>query len=508
MTDKTSKPTNKSTATTNKTPTAYELELLKAAKKVKEYKLACEANIVAIFYKNSDSMYDYNLALEDFSDNTWKVYWQIAYDIVIKEKKPSLDEITVGLYLEKHDKLRQKYEEYKGYETIEKAEGYVKVENLDGYVKDLNKWNAVLKLLKRRFPVYDRISEFADMSTDEIYAEYDAELNHIFINADDDVKSYSIDYQIHELVEELDLGMAVGLPYADMPMLNKELGGDLVGTITLEGALSNIGKSTFVRSTKIPSVLKYNERLVVMLNEEDYKKWQREFLVWVANNIFKEDLQKYIVRDGKYSKEVKELLHKCADWIQEKASNNIITIIPFKKYQTSQAIKIIKKYASLGVKYFVLDTFKADSGQTNEQMWLSMQQSMVDINDTIKPASKNVHITITFQLAKTSARQRFYTQDNVGMAKNIIDPVSTTIMIRDFFDDELPNGKNELKVYRLEGKNGKSKIPVTLNPDKHYQIIFIVKSREGGKDCQIVIEHDLSRNIIKEIGICHVMQDF
>lgn len=482
--------------------------MVKAVNKVKEYKLASEANIVAIFYKQSDLIYDYNLSLNDFANNIWRVYWQIAYDVVVKEHKPILDEITVGLYLEKHDKLRQKYEEYKGYETIEKAKEYVDIKNLDGYVKDLNKWNVVLKLLAKKFPVYDRLSEFADMTLDEIYSEYDAILNDIFINADDDVKSYSIEYKIHELVDELDLGLAVGLPYADMPMLNKELGGDLIGTITLEGALSNVGKSTFVRNTKIPSILKYNEKLVIMLNEEDYKKWQREFLVWVANNIYKEDLQKYIVRDGKYSKEIKDLLHKCADWIEEKASNNIITIIPFKKYQTSKAIKVIKKYSSLGVKYFVLDTFKADSGHTNEQMWLSMQQAMVDINDTIKPASKNVHITITFQLAKTSARQRFYGQDNIGMAKNIIDPVSTTIMIRDFFDDELPSGRNELKVYRLEGKNGKSKIPVTLNSDKHYQIIFIVKSREGCKDHQIVIEHDLSKNTIKEIGICHVMQDF
>jgi len=494
---------------TGKKLTAFETEMLKAAKKVKEYKLACEANIVSIFYKKSELIYDYQLQLEDFSDNTWRVYWQIAYDIVVKEQKPTLDEITIGLYLEKHDKLRQKYEEYSGYETIEKAKEYVKVENLDGYIQDLNKWNAVMKLLKMKFPVYDRLSEFADMSLEEIYSEFDAQLNHVFINADDDVKSYSISHEIHNLIEELDEGTAVGLPYHELPLTTKETGGDLIGNITLVGALSNMGKSTFVRSTKIPSVLKYNERLVIMLNEESHKKWQREMLVWVSNNIYKEELQKYMVRDGKYSPEVKELLHKCADWLEEKDKEHVITIIPFKKYQTLKAIKVIKKYASLGVKYFVLDTFKADAGRTNEQMWLTMQQAMVDINDTIKPEAKNVHITITFQLSKTSARQRFYTQDNIGIAKNIIDPASTTIMIRDLFDDEMPSGKNELKVYRLEGKNGRSKIPVKLSEDKHYQIIFIVKNREGAANqYQIVVEHDMSRNILKEVGITHVMMDF
>lgn len=492
-----------------KKPTPYEEELIKAAQKVKEYKLACEANIVSIFYKKPELMFDYNLNLTDFSENTWRVYWQIAYDIVVKENKPSLDDITIGLYLEKHLKLKQKYDEYGGFDTIEKAKEYVKTENINGYIKELNKWNVVLQLLSKKFPVYDRISEFVDMSIDEIYAEYDAILNHIFINAEDDVHSYSIEENIDELIEELNKGLAVGLPYHDMPMLNKETGGQMIGNITLVGGLSNVGKSTLARTITIPSIINNNEKLVTMLNEENQKKWQREMIVWVANNIFKGDLQKFVVRDGKYSKDVMELLKKCADWIKEKASNHTITIIPFQSYKTEKAIKVIKKYASLGVKYFILDTFKADSGSKSNQMWLEMQQAMVDINDTIKPESKNVHITITFQLAKTSARQRFYSQDNVGIAKNIIDPVSTCLMVRDIFDDEYTGEKNALKVYRLEGKNGKSKIPVTLDKNKHYQIVFIVKNREGSANqYQIVVEHDLSRNILKEVGITSVPVDF
>ena len=41
--------------------------------------------------------------------------------------------------------------------------------------------------------------------------------------------------------------------------------------------------------------------------------------------------------------------------------------------------------------------------------------------DVVKPEAKNLHITCTFQLAKGSARQRYFTQDNVGVSKNIID---------------------------------------------------------------------------------------
>ena len=101
---------NKKNSKTKITP--FQEEQLKAAKRVKEYKLSCEANVVSIFYKNPELLYDYDLKLEDISENAWRVYYQIAYDIVVKEKKPSLDELTVGFYLEKHDKLKEKYDEY------------------------------------------------------------------------------------------------------------------------------------------------------------------------------------------------------------------------------------------------------------------------------------------------------------------------------------------------------------------------------------------------------------
>lgn len=490
--------------------TPYQEEKLKCAKQVKEYKVACEANIVSIFYKKPELMYDYQLRLEDFTENTWRVYWQIAYDIIIKEKKSVLDDITVGLYLEKHSKLKQKYDEYGGYDTIDKATEYIKTDNISGYVNELKKWETVIRMIASGFPVTDRIKEFVDMSLDEIYKEYDALLNHIFINAEEDVVSYSLSDGIYDLIEQLNEGVAVGLPYDNMPTLTKETGGQLPGNITLVGGLSNMGKTTLTRTMLIPSSVKYGERLVILVNEEGKAKWQRELLVWVANNIYKTDLQKFVVRDGKFSDEVKELLYKCADWIAEKSENNMLTIIPFARYETQKAIRVIKKYASLGVKYFILDTYKADAGSRSDRMWLDMQQNMVDIYDTVKAeGGKNVHITITFQLTKSSVRQRFYSQDNIGMAKSIIDPASTCLMLRDVLEDEYTGEKNALKVYRLDGKNNKSKIPVKLDHDKHYQLIFIVKNREGAANSiQIVCEHDMSRNLLKEVGFTSVPVDF
>lgn len=82
-------------------------------------------------------------------------------------------------------------------------------------------------------------------------------------------------------------------------------------------------------------------------------------------------------------------------------------------------------------------------------------------------------------------------------------------MIRDMFDDEYTGENKELKVYRLDGKNKQTKIEVKLDKNKRYQILFLIKTREGSSNAyQIVLEHDLSRNIINEIGITQVLPDF
>jgi replicative DNA helicase len=83
------------------------------------------------------------------------------------------------------------------------------------------------------------------------------------------------------------------------------------------------------------------------------------------------------------------------------------------------------------------------------------------------------------------------------------------MMVRDLYDDEYEGEKHEIKVFRLEGKKGLTQVPVRLDRNKTYQIIFITKTREGSANSyQIVIEHDKSRNIIKECGITHVPMDF
>ena len=453
---------------------------------------------------------EYDITQDDFSSNMWRVFYEVVKGVAIDEGKQVLDVPTVKFYLDKHPKLNDRFIEYNGFNTLENAKNYVNLDNFDGYVKDLRKYTVIYNLVKKmNIVVTDKmLSKFNDMKSDDIYEEYLAVLTDCFIKADSEIKAYDISDGIYDLIDRLDAGDAVGLPYHNMPMLTNETGGQYMGPLTLVGGISNVGKSAFLRNSTLPSIIEKNERIVIMLNEDGLDKWQREFIVYVANNIIQEDIQKQEVRDGNYKENTKNLLIRAADWIVEHTKNHMITIVPFKKYRTKNVIKTINKYWGLGVRYFALDTYKLDAGSVTAQSWLEMQQNMVEINDVVKPEAKNIHILITFQLTKGSTMQRYYTQDNIGMAKNIVDPASTCIMIRTVFDDEKEGGKRELKVYQRAGLNKRSEVPVKLEQKKHYQLVFIVKNREGSaNEYQIVIEHDLSRNLLQEIGYTKVPMD-
>ena len=63
----------------------FEKEMISTAKKVVEFKVAAEANVVSILYKTPDKLFDTNLTLDEFTENTWKVFFQIAHDIILVE---------------------------------------------------------------------------------------------------------------------------------------------------------------------------------------------------------------------------------------------------------------------------------------------------------------------------------------------------------------------------------------------------------------------------------------
>ena len=483
-------------------------EIAKIKKKALEYKANAEANIVGALYRNTELMYTTDLELKDFNNPHWQLYFAIINELVIKEKKEHLDDITIGMFLEKHPKMKVKYDQYKGYDTITGLIEMTNDKNYESYLLELNKWKTALNLINQGIVV--TIKDFVDSTLEELYDFYEAVVNDSFVKgAEEDISGvYDIADGLDELIVELDKGLSVGLPYDDMPLLTKETNGSSFGNLTMIGGLSGTGKSSFVRNKILPSIIKKNEQILVILNEEDEQKWRAEMLIWVANNIFKKEITKYDLLVGKFSAEHKKILVDSANWTKEHKDK--IIIIPFKRWNTLTAIKIIKKHQrAFGFKYFVIDTFKPSTNSDSSNIWLDMMIQMIMLYDTIKKGknSEGVSLTCTFQLAKESANKRHYSQSSMGISRNMIDVASVCIMSRWLFPDEYPDEKHAIQVYEIKGKG--TKIPIALNPNKRYQVFFLPKTRFGASDAyQIVAEVDLARNIIKEIGLTTVHQDY
>lgn len=496
----------------NKTKlTAFEQEMLDTAKKVVEFKTAAEANVVSILYKAPDKLYDSNLTLEDFTENAWRVYFQILFDIILVERKNVIDDITVALYLEKHLKLKEKYDEYGGFDMIQNAMTYIKVENFDGYVAELRKWKAVIQLCKRGYPVKERLSDYADMTEEDIYNEHEAYLNHIFANTAFEVDSVNAFDGMYEFIEELNNSADVGMPLYHADILNSEIGGfNLNGHIYGLGASSGIGKSSMAFNWVIASAITQGERVVLIVNEEDAKRTRKDLLIWVANNIFKEELHKRTLRDGNFNEDTLKLLKKCADWLDKKKEEHILTVIALERYSVDIAIKVIKKYASaFGCRVFILDTLKESFDAKTDEIYKSMMRDMVKLYDTVKPSAKNVGLFVTYQLGKSSLKMRYLTNNEIGQAKSIVDVMSVNLMMRRPYEDEYEGNSKELTCYRLEGVNNKTKIPFKLKKENNPMITFVTKNRFGATGVnQIVSECDLSTNICKDVGVCNVPQDF
>ena len=485
--------------------TPFEKQQAEAAKQILEYKLGAEASIVSMIYKKPDLLRETNLQLNDIHNNCWRVYFEIARDMIINEKKATLSEVDIGLYLEKHPKLADKYyNEYGGYKTIEDAGFYIKEENFDSYVRDLRKWNVVGKLVKHGFPCDKaRLSEICDMSAEELYDEYTVYLNDIFANIDNNVKSYNGFADMRNLIDELDAGKNVGIPFANCGILNQETGGMLGGNIIGFGASSGVGKSTLSINYIFPTIMNNDLRALFIINEEDESKFKKEALVWYCSNVLKHPVPKRVLRDGNFDKETKEALYKAAEWFESQKEKRHITIIPLEQYTARTVIKLIKKYTKMGCDVIVLDTLKESYDSRDKESWKSLMTDCVDFYDCIKHT--DTCMVITYQLVKN--KSKYLTNADIGISKGILDIFSLNIFFRRPFQTEFEGGKDELYCYKPI-KNSSAKIEFKLEKDKHYMIGFVSKNRHGMSDIQIISEADFSINQYKDLGYCTVVQDF
>jgi len=492
----------------------YQQEQAKISERINEVILNAEASIVGVIYKNPNKLAALDLKTTDFSNNIYRVYLEVALGVT--RENMALTDINCGMYLAKHEKLKEVWEEYGGYKTVAEAGEFVDEESFEGFISEVKKWNAIRQLVDFGFPVAENFSEFSDMDIEDIYYLYEGRLNHVFANAENKIESYDGFEGLNELIDEWDKGSQVGVPFGPNErtmMINDEIGGIRPGNIYNFAGITGAGKSTVLINYLMPSIIDYKTKCVFIINEEDQAKVKREMILWCCSNILKTPVKKSVVRDGNFDDETKEILYSAAEYLKERSEEHLLTIVPLETYTADLAIKVIKKYKSLfDVNLFVLDTFKESAG-TKDESWRSMLRDSVKLYDTIKPASLNVALIVSMQIAKASMKTKHLTNYDIGMSRNATDVYSTSILFRRVDNSEMKGGNREIKYWIDAGKG--SRIEYLLEPvdektgkQNHYMVWFFGKNRFGQQDTySIVTQFDFSTNTFKDLGKCVIPED-
>lgn len=465
-------------------------------------KKSAESYVVLSIYKNTELYFDSNLKIDDIDDPVWKMYFGVAENL-IKKGKQVLDEIVIGLRVEENEALKKMYESASGYQTIEEGKKFVQEENFESYLVDIKKFNALIRLHDLGFPIMEKFDTYKVVPVADIQATLESVLDSVFADVEVSEKVEDLSENLWQTVLDANEGLMRGFPYYSS-MLTEFVNGQALGNLTMLSANSGMGKTYLTLSQILPSMIEYDEKLMILANEEDSVKWRKEIIVWAVNNVIKKDFMKHRFNQGGFTNEELDILKQGVEWLESEMEKGNITFMNFNSFSMNKAIKTIKKQSSVnGIKYFVLDTLKLDSDEINlnTQAWLQLQQGMVKLYDLIKPSNRNLHVWVTYQLGKSAMMSRYLSQNSLGMSKNVVDVVSTLLLVRKALDSEKEGGKNEVEV---KMKNGAK---VKMKKDKEYFIMFIGKNRAGQTTRQLVFEVDMGRNIMTDFGTCLIPED-
>lgn len=476
---------------------------------ISDQMISIEASVVGSIYVEPSLLYEYELNKDIFKSPIWKCFFIIA-DRIVSKGGQSLDQVTIETFLcmDGNEKLKSVYETIGGYSKVSLPMDIVDTSNMEMWVEELRKYSATYDYIKSCTFTNDDLKNVINvLDSNELYDYINAKLNNVFINVDTNVgKPKAINYDIREMVSECNEGKSIGLPIPS-DILNSEIKGLQMGQIYGIAGLSGAGKTTTVIELILSTIWDNGESVLMMLNEQDLKKMQQQMLTWIINNKLNPKVKFSSGRwmDGHFTDEEQAIINQAIEILEGKIKDNTILIEELQRYTCKSACKLIKKYASLGIKYFILDTFKISSDAKGDNQWGSFMADAVELYDLVKPAGLNVNLILTLQLEKgRAAISRYLNESNIGISKNIKDVFSVLILMRRLYNDEYTGEKNELKtVMPIDGTQSSREI--ILEKHKQYAVLFIDKNRNGtANQYQIVSEQHLGWLTYKEVGICNV----
>ncbi|WP_205135219.1 DnaB-like helicase C-terminal domain-containing protein [Virgibacillus halotolerans] len=429
----------------------------------------------------------------------------------------SFDEETVVSFLDSRKETRKSwsdmYYDNGGYETVGLVRDLCHNEkkNEEYHLSEVQKYEALRKFYNNGLINAENkmlVKNLCDMTLKQIQTYF----NHRFKDAFQNVNHGQvevvdlIDNDMYETIDEMDKGTAMGIPFTDCPRLNKVTKGWQRGNLSMVVMPSGVGKSTFVRTIFIMTLINQNAKGIVFVNEEGAKSWRISILAVIANTVLKKKLNRDKIFEGKYDDYTKGTLREAADWLIANRPD-MLKLIILKKYRFEDIISYTEYYKALGATHMIIDTFKQDGAETDIARWEALSNNAQELYDMVKEENLNMGAIATLQL-KIGKVFRFLNHDSVGKSKEVVEVAGVTMLGRLLFADEYEGKKNDISPFNFVKKNGKwVKEKYRLNEDKEYVIFYFGKSRFGNVQHQILYEIDYAYNTLKEVAWAHHKPD-
>lgn len=399
------------------------------------------------------------------------------------------------------------YNQYGGYSTVEEVISECDSEkgNDEYHFSEIQKYESLRNLQKQGLIDISNtsfITKLTSMTLKQMQSLFQYKYKESFSHVNSgEVVIYNLIENLRDTIKELQAGEDVGVPLFDSPRLNRKINGQKLGNLIYLVLPSGVGKSSILTEKAILGLIDKNEKGIVFANEEGIKRWRSRLLVTVASRILKKPIARDTVNRGGFSESIETTLIEAAEWLEQHRPD-LIKFVLLKKYRIEDVISNIELYRPLGYKHVYFDTFKPDLSQ-NIERWLAFSNSAQELYDCIKEEVNNCATIATVQL-KIGKEYRYIDLDCIGKSGEIVEVAAVVLAGRLIFDDEYPDGKNELHAYNWEKDEGFGKWhkkEYKLDPEKKYLILFLPKNREGSEDEQIIFEVNYDFNVWREVAL-------
>ncbi|MBC6695255.1 hypothetical protein H9L25_00485 [Terrisporobacter mayombei] len=489
---------------------------------------------------------DYKLKESDFIIEKCKFFFSLGR--IASKKYSELDELSVNELIKNNRELKSKYNDYGGWETIQKILSFSNKNNIASYVDELYKNNFLIKRGKKE--IFTKTIEtdgievnpfkelFPSMSCKEVEEYFLGDLSKDAVaTINNNVKGESLIIRKDDR-EKLKEGISMGTPYDIIfEYTEKEIGksddetpkyiyacpflsqttnglGSGGGNTQIAG-YGGIGKSTYVFFNLILPMVYRNEVSVIYSNEQKVIYFRAMLYSFIASNIFGYyKLTRNKIENGTFTDEEEELMDKITDFLDRRNFEEMLTFYSLEEFDVDEILRISRGLIShQGATVFLIDTFKSED--SSDQNYVGAMVEATKRIDTFGN-KHNVKMILTLQLTPGNEGQKSYlTASDLAECKSTKNVADILFLMRKVVPElelDKNNKKFYLRPYKLK-KSGRSKVHdsswrkeeiefTEKDLEGDYRLIFLNKNRRGKSDVVMLLKFNGVTGRFEEVGIC------